>query len=122
MANAAPSVIIRSRSGGVYSLSFVSAGKLLSGSLNGEVSLWDLRDQRPDASWKVSDETVLSVWALAQGQQCLSQSKDGRVGLWDVELQKASWEVRTESCAFARLAVMPGNAGDPWSAKASDCT
>eukprot|EP00439_Symbiodinium_sp_Y106_P078177 s21_g16.t6 len=122
MANAAPSVIIRSRSGGVYSLSFVSAGKLLSGSLHGEVSLWDLRDQRPDASWKVSDETVLSVWALAQGQQCLSQSKDGRVGLWDVEVQKASWEVRTDSCAFARLAVMPGNGGDPWSAKASDCS
>ncbi|CAE7254453.1 Gnb1l [Symbiodinium natans] len=116
----APSVIIRSRAGGVYSLSFISAGKLLSGSLKGEVSLWDLHDQRPDATWKVSDETVLSLLALAKGQQCLSQGKDGRVGLWDVETQKASWEVGTGSCAFARLAVMPSSGGDPWESQASD--
>ncbi|CAK9047527.1 ASTRA-associated protein 1, partial [Durusdinium trenchii] len=99
--NPAPATILRSRGGAIYSVCFASPEQLLSGSLAGEVSLWDLQDQRPAWTWKASTQTVLSVQCF-EGC-CLSQGKDGRVKLWDMQSQELQWEVSTGSCSFCRV-------------------
>lgn len=106
----APAAILRSHNGGIYSLCFTSRRHLLSGNLSGEVCLWDLQDQRPVTAWKVSSQSVLSVQTLKGG--CLSQSKDGRVKLWDLETQQLRWEVATDSCSFCRVLVEPQGGDD----------
>eukprot|EP00933_Yihiella_yeosuensis_P037132 TRINITY_DN31003_c0_g1_i1.p1 TRINITY_DN31003_c0_g1~~TRINITY_DN31003_c0_g1_i1.p1 ORF type:complete len:381 (+),score=67.12 TRINITY_DN31003_c0_g1_i1:72-1214(+) len=117
-----PSLILRSRAGGgIYDVNFTGAARLLSGGVEGEVSVWNLEDRRPAVTWSASDFSLLSVRGLDQGSSCLSQSKDGQLKLWDLETQKGLWQVDTDSCAFARCIALPFQGGDSLDVLPSSC-
>lgn len=111
----APVAILQS-TGAVYDVQFVSAGRLLSGGVDGDVKVWELQDRRSRCSWTAADGPLLSVHSLGGGSECLSQSKGGTLQLWDLETQASLWRADTGSCSFARALLM-----EPHEVSASSC-
>uniref|UniRef100_A0A7S4RZ84 Peroxin-7 n=1 Tax=Alexandrium monilatum TaxID=311494 RepID=A0A7S4RZ84_9DINO len=116
----APAAILRCTSG-IYDLAFAGPTHLLSGSTTGDVSLWDLDDRRVAATWGAADTSVLSVHGLDRGRACLSQAKEGRLKLWDVQSRSLQWSATTDSCSFARALVLPAGGVHPLDAEPAAC-
>lgn len=107
-----PAVILQNPCG-VYDVNFATSDLLLSGGIDGTVCLWKLSDRRPAVTWAAaSGSSVLSVQSYDKGSECLVQSKNGSLELWDVQASTRLWAAETGASSFARAKVMLASNGD----------
>lgn len=111
-----PDYCLRAHSAPVTCLRFVGAATrlaLASGDTDGEFKLWDLVLQRPVIEWAASTEGLLEIHEHAGGRELLTQARDGRVKLWDMERiasgatpdASLSRSLHTDAFHFTRCAV-----------------
>jgi len=118
-----PEFALRGHLAAVSSVRFVEGAGgedlVVSGDTSGAAKLWSLRSRRPVASWTASDQGVVEACEHEDGASILTQTRDGRLRLWDVErlasgaaaADALTRTLRTDSFFFTRAAV----------ARRSDC-
>ena len=117
-----PEFALRGHLAAITCVRFVAAGDqqlVASGDTSGVAKLWSLSARRPVASWSASDQGVLETHEHGGGESLLTQHRDGRIRLWDLDRlgggakpeDALSRTLFTDSYFFTRCAV----------AKSSDC-
>lgn len=111
-----PEYCLRAHRAPVTCLRFVGAATrlaLASGDTDGEFKLWDLVLQRPVIEWAASTEGLIEIHEHAGGRELLTQARDGRIKLWDMERVASgaapdaslSRSLHTDAFHFTRCAV-----------------
>ncbi|KAJ8599986.1 hypothetical protein CTAYLR_001812 [Chrysophaeum taylorii] len=104
-----PEYCLRAHNESVTCVRFVGS-KLASGDTAGQAKLWDLVLQRPIVEWASSTEGLLEVFEHAGGREVLTQARDGKIKLWDIERLSSpetalSRSIHTDAFHFARCSV-----------------
>lgn len=90
----------------VHVVRFLSDSLLATGNEDGCVKLWNLNTRRTVRELAVSSSSVLQVQRVSGfDNAALIQSRDGGVGIWDVDQGKVLWKVHTDAYGFCRGAV-----------------
>lgn len=115
-----PEWSLRGHRDAVSSVRFVGEGccgiprLLASGDIDGQLKLWDLIVQRPLKEWAYpSNDGILEIHGHAGDRELLTQSRDGRIRLWDLERLASGAEpsdalsrtIFTDAFHFARCSV-----------------
>ena len=114
-----PEFALRGHLAAISCVRFVAAGDqqlVASGDTSGVAKLWSLSARRPVASWSASDQGVLETHEHAGGESLLTQHRDGRIRLWDLDRlgggakpeDALSRTLFTDSYFFTRCAVATG--------------
>ena len=117
-----PDFVLRGHLAPITTCRFVETDRerlLASADTSGVAKLWSLRARRPVVSWAASDQGVIEAWEHEGGKSLLTQARDGRLRLWDLQRlgegaapgDALSRTLRTDSFFFTRCSV----------AKRSDC-
>ena len=89
----------------VTALRFLDEQRLVSGDVGGHCLLWNLATRRPVQNWAAAPLGVLELHAHAGG--LLTQTRDGRIRLWDLEnFAEPTTTLATNSFFFARCATV----------------
>ena len=100
-----PEFVLRGHSHAVTALRFLDEQRLVSGDVGGHCLLWNLATRRPVQNWAAAPLGVLELHAHAGG--LLTQTRDGRIRLWDLEnLAEPTTTLATNSFFFARCATV----------------
>ena len=100
-----PEFVLRGHSHAVTALRFLDEQRLVSGDVGGHCLLWNLATRRPVENWAAAPLGVLELHAHAGG--LLTQTRDGRIRLWDLEnLAEPTTTLATNSFFFARCATV----------------
>ena len=100
-----PEFVLRGHSHAVTALRFLDEQRLVSGDVGGHCLLWNLATRRPVQNWAAAPLGVLELHAHAGG--LLTQTRDGRIRLWDLEnLAEPTTTLSTNSFFFARCATV----------------
>ena len=114
-----PEFALRGHLAAISCVRFVAAGDqqlVASGDTSGVAKLWSLSARRPVASWSASDQGVLETHEHAGGESLLTQHRDGRIRLWDLDRlgggakpeDALARTLFTDSYFFTRCAVAAG--------------
>jgi WD40 repeat protein len=100
---------LRGHRGEVTSVAFDNRGeKLASGTLKGEVILWDLTATHPmEPTSLLPQPGVASVSFLADGQRLMSATRDGKAALWHLPTAKPLPVIPSWPAAVKTVALSP---------------
>ena len=100
-----PEFVLRGPLARRTALRFLDEHRLVSGDVGGHCLLWNLATRRPVQNWAAAPLGVLELHAHAGG--LLTQTRDGRIRLWDLEnLAEPTTTLATNSFFFARCATV----------------
>lgn len=104
-----PSFVLRSFSASVNAVRFdpVDAQRLLTGTEDGSISLYDLEKRRPVLSIdKAHEATIFDINKSRKlDDQFLSFGKDGFLKLWNFS-GECSWKLRTNQISFSNVEIL----------------
>jgi len=105
MSNPSPDFVLRGHAGAVNCVRFVSEGVLASGSVDGELRVWNLENRRSDTVLGHA-HSITAVEAMHSGRTLVSSGRDEYLKLWDpASLVEPIANLNTGGRHFCNIAV-----------------